>query len=271
MDRCPVDAGGRPIVSAPIAIVTGAGRGLGLVIADRLRADGFETIGLDLDGAAGTIVCDVTDHAAVEVMIASLPSAPAAVVNNAGIVRFGSLLVLSAAEFRRVVDVNLTGTFTVARLAARRMVAEGVHGSIVNITSINGVSPGLNSGAYGATKAAVALLTRQMALEWGAHGIRANAVAPGLIDAGMSEPIYADPEARLARSGRVPLGRLGTSDDIASAVSFLVSDQAAYITGTEMIVDGGVVQSAISSLPRPQAVDGVGLSYPSTGNDGSLA
>ena len=271
MDRCPVDAGGRPIVSAPIAIVTGAGRGLGLAIADRLRADGFETIGLDIDGADGTVACDVTDPAAVEALIGSLSSAPSAVVNNAGVVRFGSLLDVSDIEFRRVVDVNLTGTFTVARLAARRMVAEGMPGSIVNITSINGVSPGLNSGAYGSTKAAVALLTRQMALEWGAHGIRVNAVAPGLIDAGMSEPIYADPDARAARSGRVPLGRLGTSDDIASAVSFLVSDQAAYITGTEMIVDGGVVQSAISSLPRPKAVDGVGLSSASAGNGGSRA
>jgi NAD(P)-dependent dehydrogenase (short-subunit alcohol dehydrogenase family) len=249
-------------VSAPIAIVTGAGRGLGRAIADRLRADGFETIGIDVDGVAGTVVCDVTDHAAVEALIASLPCAPVAVVNNAGIVRFGSLLDVSDTEFRRVVDVNLTGTFTVARVAARRMVADGTPGSIVNITSINGVSPGLNSGAYGSTKAAVALLTRQMALEWGTHGIRVNAVAPGLIDAGMSEPIYADPDARAARSGRVPLGRLGTSDDIASAVSFLLSGEAAYITGTEMVVDGGVVQSAISSLPRPKTVDGVGLPNP---------
>ena len=259
MDRCALDAGSSAIMTPPIALVTGAGRGLGLAIADRLRADGFETIGLDVDGAAGTVVCDVTDHAAVEALIGSLSSAPTAVVNNAGIVRFGSLLDVSDVEFRRVVEVNLTGTFTVARLAARRMVADGMHGSIVNITSINGVSPGLNSGAYGSTKAAVALLTRQMALEWGVHGIRVNAVAPGLIDAGMSEPIYADPDARAARSGRVPLGRLGTSDDIASAVAFLLSNEASYITGTEIIVDGGVVQSAISSLPRPRSVDGVGV------------
>lgn len=271
MDRCSVDAVGRPIMSAPIAIVTGAGRGLGLAIASRLRADGFEVFGIDINGAAGTVLCDVTDHAAVEALIASLSAAPTAVVNNAGVVRFGSLLDVSDAEFRRVVDVNLTGTFTVARIAARRMVADGVGGSIVNITSINGVSPGLNSGAYGSTKAAVALLTRQMALEWGTHGIRVNAVAPGLIDAGMSEPIYADPEARAARSDRVPLGRLGTADDIASAVSFLLSDQAAYITGTELIVDGGVVQSAISSLPRPKSVDGVGLPTTAGSNGGTRA
>ncbi len=264
-------------MSAPIALVTGAGRGLGLAIADRLRADGFETIGLDIDGADGadgadgTVACDVTDPAAVEALIASLSSAPSAVVNNAGVVRFGSLLDVSDIDFRRVVDVNLTGTFTVARLAARRMVAEGLPGSIVNITSINGVSPGLNSGAYGSTKAAVALLTRQMALEWGAHGIRVNAVAPGLIDAGMSEPIYADPDARAARSGRVPLGRLGTSDDIACAVAFLLSSQAAYITGTEIIVDGGVVQTAISSLPRPKSIDGVGVPTIAGSREGARA
>lgn len=258
-------------MSAPIALVTGAGRGLGSAIADRLRADGFEVAGIDIDGAAGTAVCDVTDHAAVDAFIASLPSAPVAVVNNAGVVRFGSLLDVSAVEFRRVVDVNLIGTFLVARVAARRMVAEGVGGSIVNITSINGVSPGLNSGAYGSTKAAVALLTRQMALEWGAYGIRVNAVAPGLIDAGMSEQIYADPDARAARSTRVPLGRLGTSDDIAAAVAFLLSDQAAYVTGTELIVDGGVVQSAISSLPRPKSVDGIGAPTATGTNGGASA
>jgi NAD(P)-dependent dehydrogenase (short-subunit alcohol dehydrogenase family) len=93
----------------------------------------------------------------------------------------------------------------------------------VTITSMNGVAPGPNSGAYGATKAGVARLTQQMALEWGPHGIRANAVAPGLIDAGMSEPIYADPEIRQLRAARVPLGRLGRGDDVAAVVLFLLS------------------------------------------------
>ena len=139
------------------------------------------------------------------------------------------------------------------------MLSAGTAGSLVTVTSMNGVAPGPNSGAYGATKAAVALLTQQMALEWGPHGIRSNAVAPGLIDAGMSEPIYADPDIRRRRSERVPLGRLGTPQNVADAVLFLLSDAAAYINGVELLVDGGVTQSVISTLPRPLAVDTVGL------------
>jgi NAD(P)-dependent dehydrogenase (short-subunit alcohol dehydrogenase family) len=97
-----------------------------------------------------------------------------------------------------------------------------------------------------------------MALEWGPFDIRVNAVAPGLIDAGMSEPIYSDPEIRERRSQRVPLGRLGTASDVAGAVMFLLSEHAAYITGVELLVDGGVTMSVISTLPRPHAVDTVG-------------
>lgn len=246
-------------MSAPIAIVTGAARGLGFAVADRLRADGFTVIGLDVAESAGVAACDVTDHAQVERLMTALPTAPVAVVNNAGIVRFGPLLEQSELDFRKVVEVNLVGTFIVARAAARRMRADGTTGTIVNITSMNGVAPGPNAGAYGATKSAIALLTQQMAIEWGPLGIRVNAVAPGLIDAGMSEAIYADPEARTARSGRVPLGRLGTAADVVEAVAFLLSDSASYITGQELLVDGGVTMSVIASLPRPRSVDGVGI------------
>ena len=97
-----------------------------------------------------------------------------------------------------------------------------------------------------------------MALEWGPLGIRANAVAPGLIDAGMSEPIYADPEIRRRRSERVPMGRLGTGADVAAVVLFLLSPAAGYVNGTEILVDGGVTMSVITTLPRPKDVDAVG-------------
>ena len=243
----------------PVALVTGAGRGLGAAIADRLRADGYAVTCLDLIGGEGILACDVSDARSVDACIDALPTVPTVVVNNAGIVRFGPLLELSDADFRAVVDVNLVGTFNVARSAARRMKAAGVGGSIVNITSMNGVAAGPNAGAYGSTKAAIALLTQQMAIEWGPLGIRVNAVAPGLIDAGMSEPIYADPDARAARSARVPIGRLGTAIDVANVVSFLAGPQSGYVTGQEILVDGGVTMSVIASLPRPRTVDGVGL------------
>jgi NAD(P)-dependent dehydrogenase (short-subunit alcohol dehydrogenase family) len=266
-----------------IVVVTGAGHGLGAAIAAAAAASGWTVGVLDRDGEAAAataeglggrgvaLTADTTDEAAVEAALDVLAattgrSAPDAVVANAGIVRFGPLLDLDAADWRAVVDVNLTGTFVTARAVARRLVAAGRPGSIVTVTSMNGVAPGPNAGAYGATKAGVARLTQQMALEWGPLGIRANAVAPGLIDAGMSEPIYADDDIRRRRSARVPLGRLGTGEEVAEVVLFLLSDAAAYVTGTELLVDGGVTMSVIATLPRPQSVDSVGTSDEDAGS-----
>ena len=166
---------------------------------------------------------------------------------------------LAIEDFAVVTRVNLVGTFTMARAVVRRMRDAKIDGSIVNITSMNGVAPGPNGGAYGATKAGIALLTQQMAIEWGSLGIRVNAIAPGLILAGMSDPIYADPEIREARKSKVPLGRLGTAEDIASLVVFLASTESSYITGQNILVDGGVTMSMIANLPRPKSVDKVGL------------
>jgi len=257
-------------------IVTGAGGGLGAALASAAADAGWKVGVLDRDfdaasrtvdaiGAAATaLAADTRDEAALDAALdgfatATGSPAPDAVVCNAGIVRFGPLLQMTTDDWQSVVDVNLTGTFLTARAVARRMIAAGTGGSIVAITSMNGVAPGPNAGAYGATKAGVARLTQQMALEWGPLGIRVNAVAPGLIDAGMSEAIYADPEIRRLRSERVPLQRLGTPSDVAAAVLFLLSDGAAYINGTELLVDGGVTMSVIGTLPRPHAVDAVGI------------
>ena len=252
------------------AVVTGGARGIGRAIGARLAADGW-TVGLldvsqaEADAAASQIEgamglgADIADEVSVEKAFDAFGGPLNLVVNNAGIVRFGPLLDLSFDDFAAVTRVNLVGTFTVARAGARRMIAAGVRGSIVNITSMNGVAPGPNAGAYGATKAGIALLTQQMAIEWGPHGIRVNAVAPGLILAGMSDPLYADPEIREARGSKVPLGRLGTAEDIAAMVAFLASSESSYVTGQNILVDGGVTMSMIANLPRPKAVDGVGV------------
>ena len=260
---------------SPTVVVTGAGGGVGAEIARSAAARGWVVGVLDRDGDAAervaaslgangvALAADTTDEAAVGRALDAFADAtggvaPDGLVANAGIVRFGSLATLPADDWRAVLDVNLTGTFLSARAVATRMLDAGTGGSIVTVTSINGVAPGPHAGAYGATKAAVALLTQQMALEWGPSGIRANAVAPGLIDAGMSTAIYADDDIRRRRAARVPLGRLGTGEDVAAAVLFLLSDEAAYINGTELVVDGGVTRGVISTLPRPRAVDGVG-------------
>jgi NAD(P)-dependent dehydrogenase (short-subunit alcohol dehydrogenase family) len=266
-------------VSERTVIITGAGNGLGAEIA-RCAVEGGWIVGvLDRDRVAAQrtadalgeraipLAADTTAESEIESALDRFSSltnrpAPDGVVCNAGIVRFGPLLDLGAGDWRSVVDVNLTGTFMTARAVARRLISADQSGAIVTVTSMNGVAAGPNAGAYGATKAGVALLTKQMALEWGPFGIRANAVAPGLIDAGMSEPIYADPEIRRLRSDRVPMGRLGTGADVASVVLFLLSVESSYVNGTELLVDGGVTASVISTLPRPRSVDSVGPGVP---------
>lgn len=249
-------------------LVTGSAGGIGADIAGAAAAAGYRVALLDVSeavretaagipGATG-FVGSTTDAERVTSLLDEFGT-PDAVVNNAGIVRFGPLLDQTLDNWRAVVDVNLTGTFVVAQAVARRLVAEGRTGAMVNITSMNGVMPGPNAGAYGSTKSAVALLTKQMAVEWGPLGIRVNAIAPGLIDAGMSGPIYADPQVRALRESRVPLGRLGRADDISRAVLWLLSDASEYITGEQILVDGGVTNSVIAGLPRPQSVDAVGV------------
>ncbi len=248
-------------------IVTGAGGGIGESIARAAAVAGYRVGVLDIDGNAAAAVADSLDGAvAIEAAVndpeqieAALDSfgTPDALVNNAGIVRFGPLLDQSIDDWRAAVDVNLTGTFVCSTATARRM-AESGGGSIVSITSINGIAPGPNAGAYGSTKAGINILSQQMSIEWGAMGIRSNTVAPGLIDGGMSAPIFADADFRRRRTEKVPAGRLGSVEDIARAVLFLCSDDADYITGHQLVVDGGVINSIIANLPRPASVDGVG-------------
>jgi len=249
-------------------MVTGAGSGIGEAIARVAAAAGYRVGVLDRDPVTAAsvaaslanavpLVAEVNDPDQVESALDTFGT-PDALVNNAGIVRFGPLLDQSIDDWRAVIDVSLTGTFVCSTACARRMAADSAAGAIVNITSINGIAPGPNAGAYGAAKAAITLLSQQMAIEWGAAGIRVNTVAPGLIDGGMSAPIYADPEFRKLRTDKVPTGRLGTPDDVARAVLYLCSPDADYITGQQLVVDGGVINSIIANLPRPESVDGVG-------------
>lgn len=246
------------------AIVTGAAGGLGLAIAERLGVDGIAVALVDIDAAGAEAAaskissahgygCDVTDEAAIYKLLdrfeADFGTCPDILVNNAGIVRFGDLLEHSVADFRKVLDVNLVGTFIMAKVVGKRMAARG-SGAIVNITSLNAVATSPDAGAYPASKAAVAKLTEQLALTLAPCGVRVNAVGPGFIDAGMSSPIYEDPEVKKARGASVPAGRIGEAIEVANAVAFLVSDQASYIHGQHILVDGGVSFSLKQQMPR---------------------
>ncbi|MEI7782792.1 MAG: SDR family oxidoreductase [Betaproteobacteria bacterium] len=244
-----------------LALVTGAGGGIGRAIGRLALAQGWRVVLIDVQqealartaaelGGGESRVCDITDEAQVAALVAGLDAVPQLLVNNAGVVKFSHLLDMSVADFRRVLDIDLTGGFIMSQAVARRMCEQGQGGSIVNISSIGGITPSLGTNAYAPAKAGLAKLSELMALEWGGHGIRVNTVSPGFIDGGMSTSVYADPKTRAARSAAVPLKRLGSEDDIAQAVMFLASEAASYISGHNLVVDGAVTHSVLSQVTR---------------------
>jgi NAD(P)-dependent dehydrogenase (short-subunit alcohol dehydrogenase family) len=198
------------------------------------------------------IDCDVSDQhrvhdAASEVMSEFGPAE--VLVNNAGVLRSGPLASLSVEEWNSLLAINLTGFFLCAQVFGSQML-EQRNGSIVHLSSIGGTHPTANAGAYSVAKAGIIMLSRQLAIEWGALGVRSNVVSPGLIRTPMTEAFYNDPSATEARQSVVPRGRIGTPEDIARAVVFLASPDADYITGQELGVDGGLSRSLLSFIPR---------------------
>jgi NAD(P)-dependent dehydrogenase (short-subunit alcohol dehydrogenase family) len=242
------------------AVITGGAAGLGADVARRLSEAGYR-IGIfdlgaervtqtasEMDNAVG-IVADVTSPEQIAAAFEAFGETPDLLVNNAGVVRFGAMEAQSVQDYIDVVNVNLLGSCFCAREIAPAMMKRG-SGHIINFTSINGIHPAPGVGLYGPTKAAMANMTQAMAIEWGPRGIRANAIAPGMIDAGMSKPIFENPQVRAMRGGGVPLRCLGEAGDIAEAVLFLDSEGAKYISGHELVVDGGVSTSVMAHLPR---------------------
>ena len=242
------------------AVITGGAAGLGADVARTLSEAGYR-IGIfdlgaervaeaasKLENAVG-IEADVTSPDQIAAAFDAFGEVPDLLVNNAGIVRFGAMEEQSVQDYIDVVNVNLLGSCFCARAIAPAMMDRG-SGHIINFTSINGVHPAPGVGLYGPTKAAMANMTQAMAIEWGPRGIRVNAIAPGMIDAGMSKPIFENPKVRATRGGGVPLRCLGEAADIAEAVLFLDSDGAKYISGHELVVDGGVSISVMAHLPR---------------------
>lgn len=240
-------------ISGRTALVTGGARGIGRACAEALAAAGAKLIIADMDEMAGSatardldgafVKLDVTDKAEVDRIAAGITARHGALdilVNNAGIVQNGPSESVAVEDWRRVIDVNLHGVFHCAQAFGKEMVMAG-KGSIVSISSICGsvtVHP-QPQAAYNASKAAVNLLTKSLAVEWAQKGVRVNAVAPGytateLTLAGRSRPEWYDTWMRMT-----PMGRLGEPREVANAVVFLASDAASYITGTVLMVDGG--------------------------------
>lgn len=234
------------------AVVTGAARGLGAAIAAELAAQGFEVVRLDLQAGPDVRQADVTDHAAILALADELGPVDV-LVNNAGRWLFGPLEEVGPEQFATALDVNLRGAFHTTQAFGRGMLERG-QGAIVNISSIAGSHANPGVGGYSASKAGLEALTRQTALEWGARGVRCNAVAPGLIPTPGTGSVYDDCNTRAQRAQRVPLQRLGTPEDVAQVVAFLVSPAAAYVSGEVIHVDGGLSHALMSLLARPSSL-----------------
>ncbi len=243
-----------------LALVTGGGSGIGAAIARAASRAGYRVAIMDAQadaaaamarelGNAVALPCDVTDELAVDAALASLGATPDLLVNNAGIVKFGHLVDMSVKDFRRVLEVDLVGVYILSRAVGLMMRARG-QGNIVNISSINAITPSLGTNAYAAAKGGLVTMTKLLALELGPHGVRVNSVSPGFVDGGMSTAVFANPRTRDIRTKAVPLRRLGSTEDIAQAVMFLASDAAAYDHGQDLGVDGGLVHSLLSQIPR---------------------
>jgi NAD(P)-dependent dehydrogenase (short-subunit alcohol dehydrogenase family) len=224
-----------------VAVVTGAAGGIGAAVAARLAADGFAVAGADVTpGAAFT--CDVRSEADVRRLrddVTARLGAPWLLVNVAGVFFEHRITELAEEEWDLILDTNLKGTFLTCKTFLPAMIAAG-SGCIVNVGSTAGIRGGHTRAAYCAAKAGVVNLTRSLALDHGGDGVRICCICPGLIDTPMADWITSRPEALREFEEGVPARRIGTVDDIASAVSFLASDAASYAHGTVLVVDGGV-------------------------------
>jgi NAD(P)-dependent dehydrogenase (short-subunit alcohol dehydrogenase family) len=243
-----------PPASSKVALVTGAARGIGLATAKRFLAEGFRVALLDIEGellkgAVAAIAdpdntlalhCDVSDAKGVATAIDTINKRFGrldALINNAGIAVFAPIMETSDADWRRIMEVNLTGPFLCTKAAAPLMREHG-GGAIVNITSISAVRASTLRSAYGASKAGLAHLTKQLAVELASLGIRVNAVAPGPVETAMAKAVHT-PEIRADYHDAIPLNRYGLEEELAEAIFFLCSDRSSYITGQVLAVDGG--------------------------------
>jgi 3-oxoacyl-[acyl-carrier protein] reductase len=258
-------------LSGKIAVITGAGSGIGRATSLRFVQEGAAVLGVDRDpagleqtalladnapGRMATLVGDVTHAGAPEDIMAACPQRLGAadiLINNAGIGAAKPVHETEDDELDRFNDVNFRSVFRLSRALVRELIARNTGGCIVNLSSIFGLRGFPGSSIYSANKAALIGLTQNMAADYGPNGIRVNAIAPGLIETPLTVGrIAANPWFDDALKGSTPLGRLGQPEDIAAAIAFLCSDDASFITGQVLAVDGG--WSTTKFRPPPDLV-----------------
>jgi NAD(P)-dependent dehydrogenase (short-subunit alcohol dehydrogenase family) len=227
-------------VTQRVAVVTGAAGAIGQAIATRLGSDGFEVATTDVTGDV-LVRCDLRSESEVLALrdtVAERLGQPWLLVNVAGVFFEHDVPDMTVEQFNLTMDVNVKGTFLTCRAFLPSMIADG-SGCIVNIASAAGLRAGHRRAVYNASKAAVVLLSRCLALDHGPQGVRVNCVCPGLIETPMADWITSRPDVLRRWEQTIPARRIGTVEDVAASVSWLASDQAGYMHGAVLSVDGG--------------------------------